>query len=59
MCIAKGIIFFWTYDLVIIDRVISHMKGEDNIDIQLHNEFILEQLLLLANVIDLSDEVGR
>ena len=35
------------------------MKAEEDIDNQLRNEFILHQLLLVASVLDLSDEVGR
>ena len=35
------------------------MKGEENIDVQLRNEFMLQQLISFTHVLDLTDAVGR
>ena len=35
------------------------MQVEEDVERELRNEFILQQLLMLAGVLDLSDEVGR
>ena len=35
------------------------MQVEEDVERELRNEFILQQLLTLAGVLDLSDEVGR
>ncbi len=40
-------------------RVFDMMKVEEDVERELRNEFVLQQLLGLAGVLDLSDEVGR
>lgn len=35
------------------------MQNEESLEQRLQNDFILQQLLVMAKVLDLSDEVGR
>ena len=43
----------------LFDSTFQEMKSETDLEAQLRNEFILQQLLALAAVLDLSDEAGR
>ena len=45
--------------LTFFSRVFEMMRGDDDPERELRNEFILQQLLTVAGVLDLSDEVGR
>ena len=40
-------------------RVAESMRGEEDVEKQMTNEFILQHLIELAKTLDLADEVGR
>lgn len=40
-------------------RVFNNMKKTEDTDAQIQNEFILNQLLQLAGLLDITDTVGR
>ncbi|ELT89300.1 hypothetical protein CAPTEDRAFT_225765 [Capitella teleta] len=42
-----------------VQGIHNEMKKEENLEQRLQNEFVLQQLLYLANLFDHSDEVGR
>lgn len=42
-----------------IEMIYEHMKAETNIEAKLQNDFIMEQILEVAALLDFSDEVGR
>ena len=42
-----------------ITRVFEKLKGVSDPEEQLTKDFVMQQLLKLASVLDLSDEVGR
>ena len=46
-------VFMWCFSLFDL------MKAEEDIEAQLRNDFILDQLLILAGSLDLADEFGR
>ena len=44
---------------MLVCRLLRRMRGDDNMEAHIRNDFILQQLLALAKVIDVSDEYRR